>query len=173
MSSTQDNEGRFAPPQAHVADIRAGAGPAGIELASRGSRLGATLVDCVIHFALIGLISAATPFNIWALASSADTLDVIKGGLASMAFYLLVQAYPLVTRGQTVGKIVLKQRIVRPNGARVEAGRLLGLRYLLPWAASTIPTAGMVYALVDCLFIFRASRRTLHDLIADTVVVRT
>ena len=34
-----------------------------------------------------------------------------------------------------------------------------------------VPIVGAFYALVDCLLIFRESRRCLHDNIADTIVV--
>ena len=38
-------------------------------------------------------------------------------------------------------------------------------------SAASIPVIGTVYGLLDVLLIFRASRRCLHDNIADTIVV--
>jgi hypothetical protein len=36
---------------------------------------------------------------------------------------------------------------------------------------ASIPVIGTIYGLLDVLLIFRASRRCLHDNIADTIVV--
>jgi uncharacterized RDD family membrane protein YckC len=63
-------------------------------------------------------------------------------------------------------------RIVRPGGAKASPGRVLGLRYGVGFAVNMIPVLGFLYGLLDCLLIFRASRRCLHDEIADTIVIR-
>jgi uncharacterized RDD family membrane protein YckC len=70
-----------------------------------------------------------------------------------------------------VGKKLLGMRIVRSDGSRASAGRILGLRYTLGWVIASVPLVGSLYALVDALLIFRGSRQCLHDTIADTIVV--
>lgn len=42
---------------------------------------------------------------------------------------------------------------------------------MVPAVISAIPLAGAAFGLVDILFIFRADRRCIHDLIAGTHVV--
>ena len=159
---------RFAPPTAEVADVAAG----GTELAGRGMRLLAVVID--------GLIQGAIYWILTLVAFSA--LDPRKGNIGvgvivgqivlGFVLFILVQGYLLHTEGQTVGKKLLGMRIVRTNGERATLGRLLGLRYLVGWIIVMIPFAGAIYALVDCLMIFRDSRKCLHDNIADTIVVK-
>ncbi|PTT78586.1 hypothetical protein DBR42_23250 [Pelomonas sp. HMWF004] len=86
--------------------------------------------------------------------------------------FLLIQAWPLVTRGQTVGKMLLKLRIVRTDGSHADAWRLLGLRYGIGMLTGVNTGIAIVYSLIDALLIFRASRQCLHDTIADTKVIK-
>ena len=51
-------------------------------------------------------------------------------------------------------------------------GRLLGLRIILMWMLESIPFLGPLFSLVNVCFIFRDDRRCIHDLMADTVVVK-
>jgi uncharacterized RDD family membrane protein YckC len=46
------------------------------------------------------------------------------------------------------------------------------LRYVFNTFLTLIPVAGSLYSLVDCLMIFSESRRTVHDRIADTIVIK-
>jgi uncharacterized RDD family membrane protein YckC len=85
---------------------------------------------------------------------------------------VFLQSYLLVTRGQSLAKIILKMRILRPDGSRVSAGRIIGLRYFVPGLINGIPFVGWIFSLVNPLMIFRSSRRCLHDDIADTIVVK-
>lgn len=162
-------DGRFAPPQARVDDVEAPAD--GLQLATRGSRLAAAMVDVLIGAGLLWLVSVLTPFNVWADAGVDMWRLHWQGPLAGLAIFGVVHGWLLVTRGQTVGKALLKIRIVRTDGAKVSPARL-GLRYGIGWLVSVVPALGQAWGLVDALLIFRASRRCLHDLIADTIVVR-
>jgi uncharacterized RDD family membrane protein YckC len=40
------------------------------------------------------------------------------------------------------------------------------------WALESIPLLGGLFSLVNVCFIFRDDRRCIHDLIADTIVVK-
>ena len=98
------------------------------------------------------------------------------GVVAQFAVFVLIllalQGYLLATQGQTIGKKLLGIRIVRSDGSKVDAARVIGLRYALIWALAVIPVVGWVFGLVDALMIFRDSRKCLHDNIADTIVVK-
>ncbi|MFG6488741.1 RDD family protein [Roseateles sp. BYS78W] len=171
MSELADE--RFAPPQAHVEDLATGE----VMLAGRGTRLLAVVVDTVIAAALgwaagmIPVLQQAFLVQTQATAKSMWSLTPWSAGLGLLVF-LLVQGWPLVTRGQTVGKMLLKLRIVRPDGSRPDAWRLLGLRYGIGIVSNLNPIVAMVYGLIDSLLIFRGSRKCLHDTIADTQVIR-
>jgi uncharacterized RDD family membrane protein YckC len=170
MSSASDDN-RFAPPLAHVEDV-VPAGP-GV-LAGRGTRLGAALIDMVIAVLALGLLALLTPINIFKPpvgASSGMWMLALQNLIVGFILFLVVHGYLLATRGQTVGKALLKIRIVRSDGSPASFARIVGLRYLTTSVLASIPMVGGIYGLVDTLLIFRASRRCLHDNIADTIVV--
>lgn len=154
----------FAPPQAEVRDV---AGP-GLALAGRGQRLLAALIDTGIYLALLFGLNAVLGLQLF---TSQSAMQVATASLLGVAMFLVVQGWPLVKRGQTLGKIALGLRIVRPDGSRVGPGRLLGLRYGVGFLLALVPVLGNVYSLLDSLLIFRESRKCLHDNIADTIVV--
>ncbi len=162
---------RYAPPAAEVADVSA-SGEA--QLAGRGARLAGAIIDGVILLGLWWVVGLVTPWNIFSpKMAEAGVFATFGMQLIGLLLFAIVNGYLLMTRGQTVGKLLLGMRIVRPDGSAATPGRLLGLRYGVGWLLSALPFVGMVYALVDCLMIFRADRRCLHDLIADTIVVKT
>lgn len=157
----------YAAPAAAVRDMRA---DGDVVLASRLSRLGAALLDYAIVLAPAVLIVIGMP-GVLGDASS-GTGDWVLGvfGLAMVAF-AVAQLVLLYTQGQTVGKKIVGIRIVRPDASRASFPRLLFLRYFAPGLIGAIPFVGIVFTLVDALFIFAEDRRTLHDRIADTIVV--
>jgi len=169
MSTAPDNN-PFAPPTAHVEDVASGAQ----ELGGRGARLGAAIIDTAIQLAAYYAL-AFTVFS--ALMPSATSYGSIAGAfalqlVASFVLFILIHGYLLATQGQTVGKKLVGLRIVRSDGERASVVRLVGLRYFLGWIIAVIPVVGMIYALVDCLMIFRESHKCIHDNIADTIVVK-
>jgi uncharacterized RDD family membrane protein YckC len=91
--------------------------------------------------------------------------------LTSAAFFMLLsaQVWLLSTAGQTMGKRLLKLRIVRlGTGEPPGFGRAVALRC---WANALL-TMIPFYSLLDVLFIFREDRRCIHDLLAGTEVVK-
>lgn len=166
MSEAADQ--RFAPPQAHVADLA----PEQAVLAGRGTRLLAAIVDGLILAAAVWavlMIPALTPLmrddaDVWAF----DPWSMLVG----VGVFFAVQGWPLLARAQTIGKMLFKLRIVRTDGSRPDAFRLLGLRYGVGMLMGVSAGLSMVYSLIDSLLIFRASRQCLHDSIADTQVIK-
>ena len=168
-NSTGSGSGRYAPPQAEVADV---AGD-GVELAGRGTRLGAVLIDGLLVAALLWGVSRVTPWNVFAPDVSTGLLRLLLTNLVlGFIAFTLINGYLLATQGQTLGKRLLGLRIVRPDGGRASLARLLGARYGLGYVVSLVPIAGGLYGLLDSLLIFRESHQCLHDNIADTIVVK-
>lgn len=142
-----------------------------VELASRWARLGARLLD-----GIIGAVPLIVILIILGGISSADDEDssVIASvflGLLSISWiigYFVWQAILLSQRGQTLGKRIVGVRIVKTstyqNGGFVTN---ILLREVVNSLIGIIP----LYGLVDALFIFGSTRQTLHDRIADTVVI--
>lgn len=168
MSENLDQ--RFAPPQAQVADLATDEAV----LAGRGGRLLAAIVDGLLIAAVVWVAGKVPALQF--LTQTAPEANGLTSNPLSLLFgfcvFLLIQSGLLLTRGQTVGKALLKMRIVRTDGSKPEAWRLLGLRYGIGFLANLNVYVSGIYGLVDCLLIFRESRQCLHDSIADTKVIQ-
>ena len=171
MSDVADQ--RFAPPQAQVADVASD----GTVLAGRGARFLAVVVDGIIG---AGVAWAVLMIPVIQPLAQAQTQATMKSMWAptplslgvGLVTFLILQVWPLLTRGQTIGKMLFKLRIVRTDGTRPDAWRMLGLRYGVGMLMNLNPIVAMVYGLIDSLMIFRESRKCLHDSIADTRVIK-
>jgi uncharacterized RDD family membrane protein YckC len=130
-----------------------------MNLASRGKRLGAALIDALLFAVPLAIVSEFE-----------DSIPLsIRFVFVAAAFALMIaQLWLVASRGQTFGKIWLGIRIVRrdtgENGGFVTNVLLRGL---LNGVLGLIP----LYFFVDSLLIFRDDRRCLHDMMAGTVVV--
>jgi uncharacterized RDD family membrane protein YckC len=155
------------------------------ELASPWVRLVAWIIDGLIYFAVIvvavfiGIAIAGVGISDLAdfdpgFFFGALAVVVILTLLAFLVIFI-VQIVLLVTRGQTIGKIIMKIRIVdavtgqHPGWARLILLRTIVNSVIISFL-NILPGAGGAYFLVDSLFIFREDHRTIHDLIAGTRV---
>jgi uncharacterized RDD family membrane protein YckC len=72
------------------------------------------------------------------------------------------------TWGQSLGKRLLKIKVVRLSGQPMELWRILILRNLV---VHVVSQACGIVALVDALLIFGEDQRCIHDHLADSKVV--
>lgn len=166
-----DEQNPYRGPDAEVAEMSRDD-----ELAGRGARLGAVIIDAIILLVILmplmyvgGYFEAAM-----AAAQAGGAVGIgttLMWGAIGFIVFALVQAYPLNASGQTWGKKMLKIRIADLAGNKPSLGRLLGARYLPVHVVGNIPLVGVVLQLVNVLLIFRNDRRCGHDLIAGTKVV--
>jgi uncharacterized RDD family membrane protein YckC len=168
-----DENNPYAAPAAPVADpVSADPGVP----AERTQRFSAALIDFAIALAY-GLPLA------WALGIYEYTYHTPRlpiphnllyiNGAITLAIFLLIHGYWLSKYGQTVGKRVVRIRIVdMASGDKPPFARLVLLRYLVIGVLGYIPVVGGLVTLVDVLFIFRQDRRCIHDLICGTRVVK-
>ncbi|MEK7234926.1 MAG: RDD family protein [Elusimicrobiota bacterium] len=129
-----------------------------MELATRMQRLLANIADAaVIGVPLVIGVLPVVPHPVRLLA------------LVVAPILIVVQMIMLTKQGQTFGKRIVDIRIVMKDTLE-NGGFVVNLvkRVFLNALLSIVP----FYALVDILFIFRADRRCLHDMIADTIVVQ-
>ncbi|MBN8261346.1 MAG: RDD family protein [Xanthomonadales bacterium] len=163
-----EDQNPYRTPDAVVAEIADG------ELADRGTRLGAAIIDTIILLAL--LLPTMFLGGYWetALANAGQVGfgTTLMWALVGFGVFAAVQFMPLNASGQTWGKKFLKIRIVDMSGNKPPVGRLLGLRYFPVQMAGNVPFVGPLLGIVNVLLIFRADRRCGHDLIAGTKVVR-
>ena len=185
--------GEIAPPlmAASAAAVPVAAAIVDSDLAPREMRLVARIVDWIIQSLCMVpgmmLIGVEAFQAIMRAARTGDFdfegLDMTRlfAGCATLAIsmlvLLIVQVWLLSTRGQTIGKILAKVRIVRVvDGSKAGFARAWFFREFLPALVGVIPLIGffirVIYIVVDCLFIFREDRRCVHDFIAGTKVVK-
>ena len=99
---------------------------------------------------------------------------VYLGLIFGQVIFLLLQGYLLVNQGQTIGKYLLKIRIVdRDTHQKPAFGDLYLRRYFLIELLELISTWVMfIFRIVDFLFLFKDDRRTIHDMVANTIVIK-
>jgi len=183
----------YSPPGS---DVNAGvsAGARGAEPAGRGTRLtAATLDGLLISVPLLPLLAVGLYYGVRTQLEvvrvgigenpsevpsfGSPELTILLAGAAVIGFVgvlgIAIYQWTLIARtGQSLGKKWTGIRIERIDGSRITFGTGVVLRNWVPKVMGAFPYLGMLFHLVDCLFIFRQDRRCLHDLIAGTCVVR-
>ena len=140
--------------------------------ASRISRLFAAIIDQVLVSIVAGLLLT------WFGGIDFSNEEELIAAQASFHVFLLTILvwlalnYHFLNRyQQTIGKRMLNIRVVSFDDSTLTLTRLIGIRHVLFMLLASIRVFGPVIALVDVLLIFRADRRCLHDLLANTRVV--
>ena len=152
-------------------------------LATRSERFAGAFIDGLVQAILILPGSFALGVVLFATVG-ADNADKVENSLAAKLIgsiggfviaagaFLLINGYLLATRGQTVGKVLMKTKIVSDGGDQVEFGKLVLRRYLPLWLLGSIPWIGPLFGLANALAIFRKTRKCIHDDIAGTKVIK-
>jgi len=167
----------YAPPKSAVKDVDS---DQGAELASRWARLGAVMLDGFIgfiwftpayamNFTALAQQSRGNPLAVWVNLAKTGTWFYV--GVIGALVILAIDITLLARNGQTIGKKLLGIKVVRVDGSPVSLVRVFFVRYVFNTFLTLIPLIGSLYSLVDCLMIFGESRRTVHDRIADTIVI--
>ena len=148
-------------------------------------RLGAYLIDSVL-LGVVGVI-IAYPFSNW--LASLTWQGRLIGALAAFPYFVIMNS--ALGGGATVGKRILKLKVVGRDGQAISLPRAIG-RYLILALPSFfnglyVPSGsfdkllGLIMVLIVFgiglsiiyLFVFNSSnRRSLHDVVADSAVVR-
>jgi len=154
----------YAPPQANVSDVPSE--PVELDLAGRGVRLGAWLLDYVITnaFVYVPMFAgmAITGFN----AQEPSPLAMVFPLIGWIA-WAIVTAMLVAKNGQSIAKKLLNIKVVRTDGGKASLGRIFWLRNFVP----ALLVITIIFPLIDVLFIFGEEKQCLHDKIADTIVV--
>jgi uncharacterized RDD family membrane protein YckC len=147
-----------------------------------GVRYGGFWIRFVARFIdglILGVVNIVItmPLGIGAMGTLGSNPD---GGVANLASFLALQGLVILIRltvsatyeilltwktGATLGKMALRLKVVRPDGGGLTLGRAIG-RYFSTWISSIILCIGYIIAAFD------DEKRSLHDRICDTRVVR-
>ncbi|KGQ19980.1 RDD family domain-containing protein [Lysobacter dokdonensis DS-58] len=157
----------YQAPGAHVAEA------ADEQLAGRGERLLAAIIDGIIMVAIVLPVMFATGYFTRIQNGDTPAISVTIGyAIAGFLIFLIVQGYPLAKSAQTWGKKVLGIRIALLDGTQPTFGTIVLKRYLPVQVVGSVPLIGPLLSIVDVLLIFRSDRRCAHDLIAGTQVLK-
>lgn len=142
-------------------------------LATRTSRLIASLLDFALLMAvLLPVLFLSFPETLASFNEETDDFQEAVLVLAlGLAIFLLLNAYTLQTRGQSLGKIILKIKIVDVSGSKASALQIFVARLIPFWVIGKIPGPFWLFDIINPMLIFRNDRRCLHDIIAKTKVV--
>jgi uncharacterized RDD family membrane protein YckC len=141
-----------------------------VEVAGPFRRLGGSFIDGLVMTPLLivwmvwvfvramasGSATPPTGFN-----ASNYVVGVLLGGV-----FLVYDALMTASGGQTLGKKALNMKVVTRDGADVTPGMAWGR------AVSRFVMNSAYVGIIDALFVFTSERRTLHDRIAGTIVVK-
>jgi uncharacterized RDD family membrane protein YckC len=150
-----------APRAAHLAEDTVS------PLAEPGTRALAVVIDTVIPLVPYTLLVAVGVIA----RSGAVVRSAPWVALACFAVVLAIDLVLMARYGQTIGKRIAGVRVVRSTGERASLSRLFWARSVLPALLASIPIAGWLFGTLDSLAIFSRERRTIHDRIADTIVI--
>jgi len=145
-----------------------------VELAGPGARLGARIIDLLI-------VSAVPLILIFGSRGSAD--ETSDGGGVFVAFvsamliatpiWCIYEVVLIAVRGQTLGKMLVKVKVVRADSGGVPgAGKSIG-RWIIPFAPGFVPGLGqLAQLLIYTWLLWDRNRQGLHDKAAGTLVVK-
>lgn len=159
--------------------------------ASRRARLLAAAIDGAFTYAVLRGTSELALIAIGAGLPQApenyvrDRLVLQLTGHGALLAVVLVQGALIARRGQSLGKLALRMRMVLADGRTAGLLRgfvmrtlpfwaiLLAARTVLPWRLAETVLGGLVIlVMLDSLLILGVTRRCAHDRIAGTHVVR-
>ncbi|HEY0940971.1 MAG TPA: RDD family protein [Steroidobacter sp.] len=171
MNSTSSQANPYAPPRAEVRDT---ATQEEGELAGRGERFGAAILDSIIAGLFVAPLFIGANFQALAAKDYANAFSPVGLGIAALGSLALLvfTAYLVHKNGQTIGKKIVGIKVVRTDFSRASLSRIFWLRNVVNAIPGVIPFIGNFYSLVDHLFIFGERRQCLHDKIASTLVVK-
>ncbi len=153
------------------------------ELASRGSRLAAAIVDSIILMPISFFVMYFyLDISYYLQESNTDEFiemltgfgfyDTLLISLPSILGYIVINYFTWEKYGQSLGKRLLNIKMVTLEGDIPSIRSLVVERYLLVQGIGMVPGVGGLFALVDVLLIFGKERRCIHDIIARTKVVK-
>jgi uncharacterized RDD family membrane protein YckC len=147
-------------------DVRSGVDRSELQLAGNGKRFAAIFIDNLITFVPFYALFLVVMFTS-AKAGGGPNPFIFLLYIPMFAAPLLYEALMLQMKdGQTLGKMAMRVKVVRPDGSPLTSGQAwgrAGMRTVLGciWIGDYIPA------------FFTKEKTTLHDMIAGTRVVET
>ena len=169
-------------PQAMTGWATLGTGE-GVELAGPGGRLGARIIDTLIMGAVVLILLIAGIASAIGLTAGDSTVTDEESAAIAEAFIafavvavvigVLYEVTMIATKGQTLGKMATRIKVVRTDNGLVPGwGKAIG-RWIIPAALGFIPLVGWILALLVYLSLtWDKARQGWHDKAVKTFVVK-
>ena len=163
------SENIYSPPQSNL-EVPASESP----LASRWSRLGASLIDglTIMIFTVPAMYLTGAFDNISKGTQPSTEYNIALAALALVVFFIL-NIKLLMKNGQTIGKMALGIKIVDLDGNLPGMKKHLLKRYAVYFIPGQVPVIGQLFSFVNILFIFGKQKRCIHDYFAGTKVINS
>ena len=151
-----------------VKDLRSGVDTGSLPLASIGRRFGAVIVDWLIVGIPLTLLNIAILFSLdYSLLDPENQAPFVTQfllGLPWLVVWVLYEGLLLKARGQTVGKMALKIKVVTLEGENISGGQA---------STRALARALLNYAyIIDPIpALFTKEKLCVHDMLAKTRVV--
>lgn len=134
-----------------------------------GVRFLASLIDGIVRsviFVGIGLASNAL-FPLLDANGDTNPAGTLVYGLFALIAFFAYDVIPTANTGATVGKHLMKIRVVGTNGQNLGIGRSFLREVIGKWVSGLVFSLGYLWALWD------ADKQSWHDKIASTYVVQS
>ena len=151
-------------------DVRSGVDRTRLVYGGFWARFGAQIIDGLIAGVPAYAIFMAVMFSAAAAAQKSETASPARILLAYVPLYVFPVLYEALMlsmkNGQTVGKMALRLRVVRPDGSLISTGQA--------WGRAAMRLVLGCMAIVDYIpYFFTDEKTTLHDMVAGTRVVES
>lgn len=147
-------------------DVRSGVDRSRVTYGGFWQRFGAYIIDYIIQiipiYAIFGVLMLLTGFS----GTDEPSPWILLGYIPAFLVPICYEALMLQTKSQTVGKMALRLKVVRPDGSRITAGQA--------WARAVMRLILGCLIIGDYIpFFFTDEKTTLHDMVAGTRVVES
>ncbi|HKS22544.1 MAG TPA: RDD family protein [Thermoanaerobaculia bacterium] len=146
-------------------DLASGVDQSALELAGIGRRFGALFIDSLILSIPIIIVMVSVIAVTVSGKSNFNPIWVQPAALVAVGLYVVYEGLMLASRGQTLGKMAMKIKVVRVDGTAISTGQAWGRAFMRQILASCLSIFNYLPAF------FTKDRTCLHDLVASTRVV--
>jgi len=144
-------------------DLTSGVDQFTLDLAGIGRRFAAYLIDLMVLW--VPLIVIGIVIAVAVAGKDSNPIWIQPAALLAIVLWIVYEALMLASRGQTLGKMAMKIKVVRADGTKLSSGQAWGRAFMRQVLASCL-------SIFDYIPAFFTNERTcLHDLVANTRVV--
>lgn len=147
-------------------DVRSGVDRTRFAYGGFWQRFGAYIIDYIIQlvpiYAIFGVLLLIT-----GLGSEGEPSPwIFLGYIPAILIPIVYEAVMLQMKSQTVGKMALRLKVVRPDGSRISAGQA--------WGRAVMRLVLGCLIIADYIpYFFTEEKTTLHDMVAGTRVIES